>query len=72
VGEVKLKRGKQMKKAELVNMERQMEVYWTMKNGEKINVDEMTIEHLRNVLKMILTNDENEWDGFDPLYDTNK
>ena len=30
--------------------------YWTMKNGEKINVDDMDITHLRNVLKMILRN----------------
>ena len=29
-------------------------VYWTMKNGEKIDVDKMTESHLRNTLKMIL------------------
>jgi hypothetical protein len=28
--------------------------YWTMKNGKKISVDDMDIDHLRNVLKMIL------------------
>lgn len=32
--------------------------YWTMKNGEKINVDDMDITHLRNTLKMILRNVE--------------
>jgi hypothetical protein len=32
-------------------------IYWTMRNGEKIDVDEMTIEHLRNTLKMIIRND---------------
>jgi len=29
-------------------------VYWTMKNGQKINVDDMDINHLRNTLKMII------------------
>ena len=32
------------------------EVYWTMKNGTKINVDHMSEDHMRNVLKMIITN----------------
>lgn len=34
-------------------------VYWTMKDGTKINVDDMSIEHLRNTLKMILRNIDN-------------
>ena len=29
-------------------------VYWTMKNGQKINVDHMDINHLRNTLKMLI------------------
>jgi len=29
-------------------------VYWTMKNGQKIDIMEMDLNHLRNVLKMIL------------------
>lgn len=29
-------------------------VYWTMKNGEKIDIDEMDIAHLRNALKLIV------------------
>ena len=29
-------------------------VYWTMQNGQKINVDDMDINHLRNTLKMII------------------
>lgn len=29
-------------------------VYWTMKNGQKIDVDQMDINHLRNTLKMII------------------
>jgi hypothetical protein len=31
-------------------------VYWTMKNGQKIDVDAMDIQHLRNTLKMIIRN----------------
>ena len=34
------------------------EYYWTMKNGQKINVDDMDVNHLRNTLKMILRNIE--------------
>jgi len=29
-------------------------VYWTMKNGQKIDVDTMDINHLRNSLKMLI------------------
>lgn len=29
-------------------------VYWQMRNGELISVDDMDINHLRNVLKMII------------------
>ena len=32
------------------------EVYWTMKNGQKIKVDDMDIVHLRNTLKMLIRN----------------
>tara|TARA_R110002020_G_scaffold27756_5_gene89335 strand:+ start:1800 stop:1997 length:198 start_codon:yes stop_codon:yes gene_type:complete len=28
--------------------------YWTMKSGEKIDVDDMTESHLRNTLKLII------------------
>ena len=28
--------------------------YWTMKNGQKINIDDMDINHLRNSLKLIV------------------
>jgi hypothetical protein len=31
-------------------------IYWTMKNGKKISVDDMDINHLRNTLKMIIRN----------------
>jgi hypothetical protein len=31
-------------------------VYWTMKNGQKIDVDTMDVQHLRNTLKMIIKN----------------
>ena len=29
-------------------------IYWTMKNGQKIDVDTMDIQHLRNTLKMLI------------------
>ena len=29
-------------------------VYWRMHNDELISVDDMTVEHLRNALKMII------------------
>lgn len=32
--------------------------YWTMKDGKKISVDDMDIDHLKNVLKMILRNNQ--------------
>lgn len=33
-------------------------VYWRMKNGKSIDVDLMDVNHLRNMLKMILRNRE--------------
>jgi hypothetical protein len=30
--------------------------YWTTKDGRTVNVDDMTTEHLRNTLKMIIKN----------------
>lgn len=33
-------------------------VYWETKSGKKVDIDEMTIEHLRNTLKMIVRNRE--------------
>jgi len=33
-------------------------VFWTKKNGEQIDVDDMTVEHLRNTLKMIIRNNQ--------------
>jgi len=29
-------------------------VYWTMRDGKKISIDDMDINHLRNTLKMIV------------------
>jgi hypothetical protein len=29
-------------------------VYWTMKNGQKIDIDLMDVNHLRNTLKMLI------------------
>jgi len=36
-----------------------MKYYWTTKDGTKIDVDDMSTDHLRNVLKMILRNIDN-------------
>ncbi len=33
-----------------------MKYYWKMKNGNLIDVDQMTETHLRNTLKMIVRN----------------
>ena len=30
--------------------------YWKMRNGELISIDDMDVNHLRNVLKMIVNN----------------
>ena len=35
-----------------------MKTYWTMRNGEKIDIDEMDVNHLRNTLKMLVRNTE--------------
>jgi hypothetical protein len=29
-------------------------VYWTTKDNRKINIDEMSVDHLRNIVKMIV------------------
>jgi len=31
-------------------------VYWKMRNGKSISIDDMDINHLRNTLKMIVNN----------------
>lgn len=36
-----------------------MKYYWTTKDGTKVDVDEMSTDHLRNTLKMILRNLDN-------------
>ena len=35
-----------------------MKTYWTTQNGNKIDIDEMDINHLRNTLKMLVRNTE--------------
>ena len=41
--------------------------YWTTKSGKKVDVDEMDVEHLRNVLKHILRKrDERKNDFLEP------
>lgn len=31
-------------------------IYWKMRNGEMISIDDMDVNHLRNTLKMIVKN----------------
>ena len=31
-------------------------IFWTKKDGTKIDIDDMDIEHLRNTLKMVVRN----------------
>lgn len=33
-------------------------VYWTGKRGKKIDVDKMSLNHLRNALKMMIRNEK--------------
>jgi hypothetical protein len=35
-------------------------VYWKQKNGDLISIDDMDENHLRNVLKMIIRNNNNK------------
>lgn len=35
--------------------------YWTTKDGVKIDIDEMSIEHLRNTLKLIVRRNLNRF-----------
>lgn len=48
-------------------------LYWTTREGKKIDVDELTIEHLRNIVKMIVRNMQDQKDAmlaeeFNDLY----
>lgn len=35
-----------------------MKYFWKMKNGQEIDIDQMTETHLRNTLKMIVRNSQ--------------
>lgn len=39
-------------------------VYWKQKNGDLISIDLMDVDHLRNVLKMIIRNNNNKKQAF--------
>jgi len=41
-----------------VMVNKETTVYWTMRDGQKIDIDEMSLSHLRNTLKMIVRNNE--------------
>ncbi len=38
----------------LTNIKKKEVVYWETKDGKKLNIDEMSIEHLRNIVKNIV------------------
>lgn len=40
------------------------EVYWTMGNGKKINVKDMTDDHLVNAMNLITRKQEDEYNSF--------
>lgn len=44
------------------------EQYWTMKDGTKIAVGDMSVDHLRNVLRMLIKNDRITFDLDDSSY----
>ena len=37
-----------------MNITKEVMVYWTTKNGDIINVDDMTEQHAKNTLKMLI------------------
>lgn len=39
-------------------MQSNQPVYWKMRNGKSIDIDSMDLNHLRNVLKMIVRNSQ--------------
>lgn len=46
-------------------------IYWTMRNGQKISVDDMDINHLRNTLKMIIRSVKVKQVKKDPVFTVN-
>ena len=46
-------------------------IYWTMKNGQQISVDDMDIDHLRNTLKMIIRSVKVKKVRKDPVFTVN-
>lgn len=40
-------------------------VYWRKKNGDLISIDLMDIDHLRNVLKMLIRNNNSKKQAFE-------
>lgn len=42
-------------------------VYWTTKDGKKLDIDEMKIQHLRNIVKMVAKRIEAEENDYDEI-----
>jgi hypothetical protein len=43
-------------------------IYWTTKDGRKIDIDEMDINHLRNILKMIMRNRKKHKEAVEDIF----
>jgi hypothetical protein len=40
-------------------------IYWKMRNGKSISIDDMDVNHLRNTLKMIVKNSNKHKDNIE-------
>ena len=49
-----LKSGNAIKTTKPEKKEVKQTIYWELANGKKIDIDKMSIEHLKNVLKFIV------------------
>lgn len=46
-------------------------VFWTMRDGQQIDVDQMSVEHLRNTLKMLIRNAQTKVVKKRPAFEVN-
>lgn len=51
-----------------MNNTKKEKFYWTTKDGKKIDVDKMELDHLRNVVKMIIKKNKIQNDFINDLY----
>lgn len=55
-GKLQENRGRPKKEKSIKEKPEPLKVYWEVKDGSKIDIDKMSEAHLRNTLKMIVTN----------------